>query len=59
MHPIHTRDRFYWQQLTLNDASRGTFNFVGQMWDEFILEPGFLDKFSINDIRKILSWATI
>ena len=52
MHPIHTRDRFYWQQLTLNDASRATFNFIGQMWDEFILEPGFLDKYSTNDVRK-------
>lgn len=52
MDAIHTRDRFYWQQLTLNDASRATFDFVGQMWDEFVVEPGFLDKFSANDVRK-------
>lgn len=52
MHPIYTRDRFYWQQLTLNDASRASFNFVGQMWDEFVLEPGFLDKYDDDDIRK-------
>lgn len=52
MDAIYTRDRFYWQQLTLNDASRATFDFVGQMWDEFVVEPGFLDKYSANDIRK-------
>ncbi|MCP9750968.1 RagB/SusD family nutrient uptake outer membrane protein [Ferruginibacter sp. HRS2-29] len=52
MDAIFTRDRFYWQQLTLNDASRATFDFVGQMWDEFVVEPGFLDKYSANDIRK-------
>lgn len=52
MHPIFTRDRFYWQQLTLNDASRQSFDFVGQMWDEFVLEPGFLNKYSDVDKRK-------
>lgn len=52
MHSVYTKDRFYWYTLTLNDASRATFNFKGQMWDEFILEPGFLDKFSDNDLRK-------
>jgi hypothetical protein len=52
MHSVYTKDRFYWYTLTLNDASRATFNFKGQMWDEFVLEPGFLDKFSENDLRK-------
>ncbi len=52
MDAIYTRDRFYWQQLTLNDASRATFDFIGQMWDEFVLEPGFLDKYAAGDIRK-------
>ena len=52
MDPIQTRDRFYWQQLTLNDASRATFDFVGQMWDEFVLEPGFLDKYNAADLRR-------
>lgn len=51
MHSIYTKDRFYWYTLTLNDASRATFGFKGAMWDEFILEPGFLDKYSENDIR--------
>jgi len=52
MHSIFTKDRFYWYTLTLNDASRATFNFKGGMWDEFILEPGFLDKYADNDLRK-------
>ncbi len=52
MHSIFTKDRFYWYTLTLNDASRATFGFKGGMWDEFILEPGFLDKYSNNDLRK-------
>ncbi len=52
MHSIFTKDRFYWYTLTLNDASRATFNFKGGMWDEFILEPGFLNKYADNDIRK-------
>lgn len=52
MHSIFTKDRFYWYTLTLNDASRATFGFIGGMWDEFILEPGFLDKYADNDIRK-------
>ncbi len=49
---VLTKDHFYWYTLTLNDASRATFNFKGGMWDEFILEPGFLDKYSSNDLRK-------
>jgi starch-binding outer membrane protein, SusD/RagB family len=51
MHSIYTKDRFYWYTLTLNDASRATFGFKGAMWDEFVLEPGFLDKYNENDIR--------
>lgn len=52
MHSIYTKDRLYWYTLTLNDASRATFNFKGNMWDEFVLEPGFLDKFDTTDIRR-------
>jgi starch-binding outer membrane protein, SusD/RagB family len=52
MHSIFTKDRFYWYTLTLNDASRATFGFKGQMWDEFILEPGYLDKYADNDLRR-------
>jgi hypothetical protein len=52
MNSIFTKDRFYWYTLTLNDASRATFNFKGQMWDEFVMEPGFLDKFADEDLRK-------
>ncbi len=52
MHSIFTKDRFYWYTLTLNDASRATFGFKGQMWDEFIVEPNYLDKFSDSDLRK-------
>lgn len=52
MQSIHTKDNFYWYTLTLNDASRATFEFKGAMWDEFVLEPGFLDKYDDNDIRK-------
>jgi starch-binding outer membrane protein, SusD/RagB family len=52
MNSIFTKDRFYWYTLTLNDASRGTFGFKGLMWDEFILEPGYLDKYADNDLRK-------
>lgn len=52
MQSIFTKDKLYWYALTLNDASRATFNFKGAMWDEFVLEPGFLDKYSANDLRK-------
>ncbi|MEI6060616.1 MAG: RagB/SusD family nutrient uptake outer membrane protein [Bacteroidota bacterium] len=52
MQSILTKDHLYWYTLTLNDASRATFGFKGGMWDEFILEPGFLDKFSDSDLRK-------
>jgi len=52
MHSQFTKDCFYWYTLTLNDASRATFGFIGGMWDEFVLEPGFLDKYADNDLRK-------
>lgn len=52
MHTIFTKDNFYWYTLTLNDASRASFDFVGQMWDEFVLEPPFLNLFEENDLRK-------
>ncbi len=52
MHSIYTKDNFYWYTLTLNDASRATFDFKGNMWDEFVLEPGYLDKYATNDIRQ-------
>lgn len=52
MHSVYTKDRFYWYTLTLNDASRATFGFKGAMWDEFVLEPGFLDKYDETDLRR-------
>ena len=52
MNSIFTKDRFYWYTLTLNDASRATFGFKGGMWDEFVVEPGYLDKYAENDLRK-------
>jgi starch-binding outer membrane protein, SusD/RagB family len=52
MESVYTKDHFYWYTLTLNDASRATFAFKGAMWDEFILEPGFLDKYDSIDIRR-------
>jgi len=51
-HTVLTKDRFYWYTLTLNDASRATFEFKGQMWDQFVLEPPFLDLYNINDLRR-------
>jgi len=51
-HSIYTKDNFYWYTLTLNDASRQTFGFKSQMWDEFILEPGYLDKYATEDLRR-------
>jgi hypothetical protein len=52
MNSVLTKDRLYWYTLTLNDASRATFNFKGGMWDEFVLEPGFYEKFAANDLRR-------
>ncbi len=51
-HSIYTKDNLYWYTLTLNDASRETFGFIGQMWDEFVLEPEFLDKYAPEDKRR-------
>jgi hypothetical protein len=52
LHSTFAKDNLYWYALTLNDASRATFNFKGAMWDEFVLEPGFLDKYVDGDLRK-------
>lgn len=52
MNTTLTKDRFYWYTMTLNDASRATFNFKGGMWDEFILEPGFHEKYAKSDLRR-------
>lgn len=52
MHSVYTKDRLYWYTLTLNDASRATFNFKGGMWDEFVLEPYFFDIYAENDLRR-------
>ncbi|MCB8994137.1 MAG: RagB/SusD family nutrient uptake outer membrane protein [Bacteroidales bacterium] len=52
MNSIYTKDNFYWYTLTLNDASRETFDFNGQMWDEFVVEPGWLDKYAGEDLRR-------
>jgi hypothetical protein len=51
-HSIYTKDNLYWYTLTLNDASRASFGFIGQMWDEFVLEPGYLDKYAAEDLRR-------
>ncbi len=51
-HSIYTKDNLYWYTLTLNDASRATFGFIGQMWDEFVLEPEFLSKYAPEDLRR-------
>jgi hypothetical protein len=52
MHSVYTKDRFYWYTLSLNDASRASFGFKGAMWDEFVVEPGYLDKYEENDLRR-------
>lgn len=49
---ILTNDHLYWWTLTLNSASRSTFNFIGEPWDGFVAEPAFYAKYSANDIRK-------
>lgn len=51
-HSIYTKDRLYWYTLTLNDASRATFGFKGEMWDGFVLEPPFFEKYTSNDLRR-------
>lgn len=52
MNSIFTKDRFYWYTLSLNDASRTTFNFKGGMWDEFVIQPDFYTKYAENDLRR-------
>jgi hypothetical protein len=49
---ILTNDHLYWWTLTLNSASRATFNFIGEPWDGFVAEPDFFAKFSVNDLRR-------
>lgn len=49
---IMTPEKFYWFVLSLNDASRSSFGFVGNMWDGFVCQPDFFKVFSDNDIRK-------
>ena len=51
-HSVYTKDRLYWYTLTLNDASRATFGFKGEMWDGFVLEPEFFNKYNENDLRR-------
>ncbi|HOP13978.1 RagB/SusD family nutrient uptake outer membrane protein [Lentimicrobium sp.] len=51
-HSVYTKDRLYWYTLTLNDASRATFGFKGEMWDGFVLEPEFFNKYAENDLRR-------
>ncbi|MBL7905465.1 MAG: RagB/SusD family nutrient uptake outer membrane protein [Bacteroidales bacterium] len=51
-HSVYTKDRLYWYTLTLNDASRATFGFKGEMWDGFVLEPDFFNKYAVNDLRR-------
>jgi hypothetical protein len=49
---ILTNDHLYWWTLTLNSASRATFNFIGEPWDGFVTEPDFFAKYSANDLRR-------
>ncbi len=51
-HSVYTKDRLYWYTLTLNDASRATFGFKGEMWDGFVCEPEFFNSFDENDLRR-------
>lgn len=52
MHSVLTKDHLYWWTLTLNAASRATFNFIGEPWDGFVLEPDFFEKYDEEDIRR-------
>jgi len=49
---ILTVDHLYWWTLTLNTSSRATFDFIGEPWDGFVLEPTFFTKYAANDIRR-------
>ncbi len=51
-HPQLTDEHFYWSHLTLNPASRATFNMSGIPWDGFVLPPDFFEKYAENDIRR-------
>lgn len=53
--PFHaqlTDEHFYWSHLTLNSASRATFNMTGIPWDGFVLNPDFFLKYDPIDIRR-------
>lgn len=52
MQSVLTHDHLYWWTLTLNSASRATFNFIGEPWDGFVLEPDFFEKYADEDIRR-------
>lgn len=51
-HPQLTDEHFYWEMLTLNSASRATFNVTGIPWDGFVLQPDFFDKYNAIDLRR-------
>jgi hypothetical protein len=51
-HPQLTDEHFYWSHLTLNPASRATFNMTGMPWDGFVLNPDFFTKYDPSDIRR-------
>lgn len=53
--PYHsqlTTEHFYWNYLTLNSASRASFNMTGVPWDGFMLNPVFFTKYAANDVRR-------
>jgi hypothetical protein len=52
MNSLLTNDHLYWWTLTLNAASRPTFNFIGEPWDGFVLEPDFFEKYDASDVRR-------
>lgn len=49
---ILTNDHLYWWTLTLNSASRATYDFLGEPWDGFVAEPPFFAKYDVNDVRR-------
>jgi hypothetical protein len=51
-HPQLTDEHFYWSHLTLNSASRPTFNMTGVPWDGFVLPSAFFDSYAPIDIRR-------
>ncbi len=52
MNSLLTNDHLYWWTLTLNTSSRATFNFIGEPWDGFVLEPDFFNKYAAADVRR-------